>query len=201
MLIPEFMYGLSKDVKRKCNKIVTKLKKGASWDEAVTGPLVDTETTEGIIVMHGPNPNVGDLTCFNIYWLLTRFFETLFELYEDKNEYRKFEDTIFEQCLETEWGVLSLFSKRNSRWFSNKEYRFIPFLKALEKYWDTITAEGARYSTGSPTGSLIWTIPSSLWYVLANMNVSDHDIEVTVGQKGLHYIIEKYNLYEYTFNK
>jgi hypothetical protein len=66
-------------------------------------------------------------------------------------------------------GVLGLMSHDNGPWVWPRE-RHQPFLAAVLRFWDEFDAVGPRYYfTGRTEG--LWTMPTNLRYVLANMGV------------------------------
>jgi hypothetical protein len=59
MLVPRFVHGLTRDVKKESLRRIRLLKKGATWAEAMADELVDVATLPGLIVLDGPSPNLG----------------------------------------------------------------------------------------------------------------------------------------------
>src|SRR5262245_59400566 len=68
MLLPKYLYGLYKDVKKRCTKLV---KHATSLDAYGAGVLsmgfIDTAQTDGLLVLYGPSPLVGGEMNFHLF--------------------------------------------------------------------------------------------------------------------------------------
>jgi len=167
MLIPSSLYGRYEEVKRRGQKMLTRLRRQASFDEAVGAQdLLDTATVPGLLVIHGPSPLIGGqehFQCFVPHLLIRR---ALF----DNRLTLEITEHVFEASLESPWGLLGLLSQPNQGWLYPRA-RLRPTLKAALKFWDVFAAEGARYSTGLPWGTDLWSANSNLAIVLAELGV------------------------------
>lgn len=196
MLIPTTLFGLYRDVKSRCRKLVKRLEAGETWQETVgSDELVDTMDDPGMIVLAGPEPLLNIYPHFHCYVLLYLLIESRFE----NRLTHEIENAIFNASLSTAWGVLGLISPQNVGWFVHpvkiytlqqwQSIRFRPFLSACLQHWDTLYDEEARYTLGSTVGADLWSIPSNLKYVLANMGVSTEVLLAPLPKGGLAEIV------------
>ena len=59
MLVPRFVHGLTRDVKKESLRRIRLMKKGARWSEAMEDELVDVATLPGLVVVNGPGVLMG----------------------------------------------------------------------------------------------------------------------------------------------
>ena len=58
--MPRLIYGTWKEVKPRIGKVITRLRRGASWAEAMQADkLLDTKTSPGLIILDGPAGSGG----------------------------------------------------------------------------------------------------------------------------------------------
>jgi len=188
MLIPSFVYGLYRDVKKECNKICTKLKRGASWQEATAAPLLDTKGHGGLIVLSGPCPLVGGENHFHMYVLLQR----LRLLYHERKMTREAVEQLYLESLGAPWGVLSAIAARGtSNWLITECFRS-PFMKAVVPLWDEFVDEGKRYTAGNNYGEHINLLTTEVDFVLANMGVPNEELDQLFRTRDLRRWLEEY---------
>lgn len=181
MQIPSSFYGLYKDVKFRCRKMVTGLVRGQTWYEVVNSQdTIDTETKSDLIVLHGPNPLLGGSPHFHCYLPLSYVLNASSE----GKLPPEIEEEVFEASLQTAWGLLGLLSQTNVMWVYPQK-RHQPFLSACIQFWDILVQEGNRYSNGSNTGQSLWTLHTNLKYVLANGGVSTELLNASLPAGGL----------------
>lgn len=164
MLIPSTFYGLYREVKPRCRKIVTKLRRGETWEDVFAeDTYLDTKLYPGSIVTEGPDPRYGYDTHFHCYVLHK---EIHLAIIQQKMDPKRYED-IFTASLKTPWGLLGLFDTNPSGWFRGFpvrgliEDRVSQFLPACLEFWDEFDAEGKRYCG---------TFESTIWSYLNNFN-------------------------------
>jgi hypothetical protein len=166
MQLPAIEYGDWPSVKARMRKVITQLKRGASFNELMTADgLLDTAGHEGLIFVDGP-AGVGG-PHFHTFAAARLVGDAL--LMERLPSALK--DAIFAASLETTWGVLGLFGHGHSYWLRPHQTRFEPFLYAALATWKELDAVGPRYSSGVSYGSPLWSVPNRLQFVLANMGV------------------------------
>jgi len=184
--IPASVYGLFKDVKPRCRKIVTSLRRGRTWHEAISAEdTIDTATQSGLIVLHGPSPLLGGDPHFHCYLPLSLVLKAGSEGCFSSD----IEDQVFETSLQTAWGLLGLLSQTNVMWVYPTN-RHQPFLQACCKFWDTLELEGNRYSNGSNIGQSLWAEHTTLKYVLANRGVSQDILNAPLPAGGIELIFQ-----------
>jgi hypothetical protein len=165
--LPAIQYGDWKTVKRRMQRVVTQLKRGADLVEVMTADgMLDTETTPGLLVMHGIRQG-SDLNfhCF-APWKLA--FDS-FAAAENPDVFATVEDAIFDVSLRTPWGVLGLLCPENQFWLIPAS-RHRPLLHAALEVWPELNAVGARYYW-AVQGERLWSLPNNLHYVLAKLGV------------------------------
>lgn len=201
MQIPTLFYGSQKEVRSRCRKVVNQLATGAKWQEIIEAEgIIDTANVSGLIVLEGPSSLLDAYgSHFHCYSLLDQIRQA-----SNKGQIDfEVEEKAFESSLQTAWGLLGLIASKNTMWFWHPEksyslaqwraMRYEPLLTTSLIYWDTLDAEGERYSNGSSTGQNLWSLPSSLKYVLANMGVSTGVLKAPLPPSGLTEIITSIN--------
>lgn len=185
MDIPALLYGASREIKSRVRKVITALKRGVPWHEAIGGnQMLDTAKQEGLIVLDGPSSLASEERHFHCYALLSVIEQDLYKGAVSS----EFAREAFQASLESAWGLLGLFGRNQAIWVTPEERRR-PFLDATQRFWDQMWAEGERYTSGSTTGENIWSIPSGLHYVLANMGVSKDTLKAPLPAGGLPAVI------------
>ena len=166
MLVPAVQYGDWAIVKKRMRRIVTRIKRGESIVGVMTEDgMLDVGAHPGMMMMGGIM--LSGWTSFHCFVPWKRLWE---DLMADVAAM----DAIFQESLTVSWGVLGLLAFENKPWFYSGEERFEPFLAAALRVWDELDAVGPRYFDGVQ-GQSLWTLPSSLHYVLGNMGVP-HDL-------------------------
>jgi hypothetical protein len=167
MQLPAIEYGDWASVKARMRKVITQLKRGASFNELMTADgLLDTATHEGLIYIDGPN-RIGGGPHFHTFAAARVVGHALLV----GGLPSALKDPIFAASLETPWGVLGLFGGNYDEWLFPRQTRFEPFLHAALAAWKELDAVGPRYSSGVGYGSPLWEEPNNLHFVLANLGV------------------------------
>lgn len=166
MEIPALFYGRYAEVDAACREVVAGLAGGESWAGAMDDAPIDTQDRPGLLVLNGPSPLLGGTAQFQCY--LPHF--QIRSAVGQKKLSADVEAEVFAGSLQTAWGVLGLLAPANVMWVYPRE-RYEPLVAASRRYWDVLDAEGPRYSVGMPTGQLLWSVPTNLKYVLANLGV------------------------------
>jgi hypothetical protein len=165
--IPRIIYGPYREVNTRLRKRLPRLKRAEDWNDVMeAGDRVDTASFPGLLVLSPPDPLLSSDTHFHC-------FLPLFILLEAIDTGRlplDLEQEIFEASLRTLLGVLGLLSPANRIWVYPR-HRHVPLLRAAFRFWETLDAEGERYTVGSATGQRLWSIGSNLKYVMANLGV------------------------------
>jgi hypothetical protein len=192
MLIPDFLYGINKDVNKKCEKIADKLKNGSSWDEGIKCTMIDTSTLEGMIVVEEPIDSAS--ICSHKHFFVYALFDKILEKIKTRDV--KIDD-LMKECVRSAWGVLSLMSGRLSLvqniFHVNKE-RHKYFLSAVLKHWDAYLNAGKRFSIGINQVQEIWEISSNLKLVLAQNGIPTEVLNSPLPLGGLKELIHNYKL-------
>ena len=195
MKLPALFYGLYRDVKPRTSRIVTQIRKGADWMALVEAEgFLDVATTPGFILLEGPSPNRGAEPHFQQWLLWTQYSDKRASEWvigrEDVHEYDDEEETIFQQSLTKPWSTLGLVAGGNKNWLF-PEHRYRPFLRAVRQYWDLFDSVGARYSNGLQTPEPLWGWMSSIKYVLANLGMSNEEMDPPWPAGGLPELIDR----------
>lgn len=168
MLLPAIQYGDWKTVKGRMRKVVTQLKRGAGLvDVMIHEGMLDTTDHPGLLVMNGTLQGpASNFHCFAPWRLV---WSPLSETRTEPTVPTPAEDAIFAASLEFPWGVLGLLSWDSQPWLYSK-HRHQPFLHAVLAFWDELDAVGSRYYW-AVQGERLWSLPTGLHHVLANMGV------------------------------
>ncbi|MCP4148229.1 MAG: hypothetical protein GY757_10815 [bacterium] len=186
MKIPEFLYGPYREVKKKSNKILRELTKGAIWEEKVEAfPMLDTNDMEGNLIMDGPYSGEKDEEHFQMYAFLSLLDEN--ESLENRQE------EIFYKHLETPWGTFSLMAVGDGivQSFLIPPKRHIPFLKSVSKFWEMFLPEEKNFTRNGDTS--IWSYTSTLKFVLARRGVPNEILRGPLPKNDLEAFLKKYN--------
>ena len=175
MLLPAAQYGDWADVKKRMRDLVTRIKRGESIVAVMTeGGMLNAGEQPGMLMMGGRILAGGqDFHCF-MPWQ---------PLWQDPPNDLGVMNAIFQESLSVSWGVLGLLAFENKPWFYVDEERFEPFLAAALRVWDELDAVGPRYFDGVQ-GRSLWSLPSSLHYVLANMGVPGEVLRAPLPPEG-----------------
>jgi hypothetical protein len=185
MQLPALFYGLYRDVKRRTARIVNRVPEGADWIALVEAEgFLDTATTPGFILLGGPSPLLGGEPHFQ-QWLLWVQFRAHWPDWGNA-----LLEPIFQQSLTRPWSTLGLVAGQNTDWFV-PTHRFHPFLHAVRQYWDLFDSVGARYSDGLQTPEPLWSLTTSIKYVLANLGVPGDELDPPMPSGGLAELIER----------
>ena len=188
MQVPASFYGPYKEVKARSRKIVTRLFKGASFNEALSvEEVIDSSSTPGLFALHGPSPLLTGEPHFHFYTLLLQIKEALFK----KRLPSATEERVFADSLETAWGVLGLLSPPNVMWVSPAE-RHRPLLAACLQFWEQLSEVGERYSVGLNRGQNLRDLPTNIQYVLVNLGVPPNTLRATPSETELLNLIGLY---------
>ena len=168
MKLPAFLYGLTREVKARSSRIITQLGRGASWDEATQGPVLDTAETEGLIVLDGPAPNLGSRPHFHVYLPLRQIEEAM--LADRPRLPWSMEDPIFFAALEHAWSILGM-QGPNQTWASRRQGAYLrPFVRATLRFWSEFD-DAPRYTCGLDRGDWPWNCVLKLHYALIHLGV------------------------------
>jgi hypothetical protein len=158
MLIPESCYGPYQTVRSRQRRLATTIGRGASLADALNaGNTLDTDTTSGLVLLHGPSPLVGGDAAFQMY--LPHFIIRKSLLRDELSD--EIADRIFVESLNAAWSVLGLLSKPNLGWLSRTE-DCVRAVAAARSFWTLLDGVGARYSTGLPAGQRLWDVRGNL---------------------------------------
>ena len=189
MLVPRFVHGLTRDVKKESLRRVRLFQKGASWAEATADELVDVATLPGLIVLDGPYPNVGFEPHTHIYSPFRWAWLTLIKQFDSTSEqeralYWRAMSGIFFDAVQTPWGVLGMLDDSTGTWMRLEEHHW-PYIQAVERRWDELEAIGDRYSGGSQSPSPLWHFGSAAYYALCALGLSREDLHA-IRPQGFH---------------
>ena len=164
MLIPASLYGLFKDVKRRCTRVTKLMAKGVPFLQAIdSSHLIDSSQVPGLFVIKSPSTHVNKQSHFYLYFAAFAIEEAFFDnILTDKHC-----EDMFSSCLSTPWGLCSLLNRYNYSYFSTKERR-VRFLRALAPMWDILDAEGPYFCTGYLPGHRLWDASTIVPYVIGN---------------------------------
>ena len=174
MQVPRIIYGTYREVNAQLRNEVIRLRRAQDWND-----LVDTAILPGLEILNGPSPLLDGDPHFHCFLPLTIFLERI----DTARLPSEVEQEIFEASLRTAWGTLGLLSPANRIWVFPQE-RHLPLLRAAYHFWETLDAEGARYTVGSATGAPLWSIGSNLKYVMANHGVPSSVLNAPLPERG-----------------
>ena len=189
MLVPRFVHGLTRDVKKESLRRIRLFKKGATWAEAMADELVDVATLPGLIVLDGPSPNLGFEPHTHIYCPFRWAWLTLIKQFDSSSEqeralYWRAMSGIFFEAVQSPWGVLGTLGDCTGTWMRLEEHHW-PYVQAVERNWDELTAPGERFTGGSQTRRALWELAGAPYYALCALGLSREDLHALMPQ-GFH---------------
>jgi len=181
MRIPAFLHGKYADVKKACRKRARAIWRGASLDSIEEGPWLDSQTTEGLLVLNGPFPLVGGKAHFHLFALET----ALSDLCPSFAARREMEAQWLSWSVQEPWRLLGIMNQGSRVALGRNPLVWSPFLRAAVQFWSVFDAEAPRYSYGSDHGEKLWQLPTCLQYVLARRGVSTPTLNAPLPAGGL----------------
>ena len=188
MLLPRLIYGTWREVKPRIGRVITRLKRGASWPEAVQADdLVDTATSPGLVAIDGPGVYGGPhFHCFGPMRLL-------WDAIRHHRLPEALQEVLFVASLETAWGVAGLLGNNDTCWVVPVERR-LPLVRAAIRSWDVLDTVGPRYSLGSNHGKRLWPLPNNIHYALAHLGVPHEELGRPLPPGGLAELAARHGL-------
>jgi hypothetical protein len=201
MKIPSCFYGTKSETRKECKKIVRKMMKGISLNDAVAEyELLDTKKIrKGLFVVSN---GYNFLNSNKIVPQRHFFFEWLVYEIVSNTQYREISiedmDRIFYQLIEHDWSILGLSDQNIILWYAatrryDGRHRWQPYLRKLCEYWDVFYAEGKRYTTGYDWTTL-WDKIHMLRAIMAFLGVPDEERKNLHDPVDLKGLCDKYNL-------
>jgi hypothetical protein len=139
MEIPARFWGLYRDVQKRAARGVRALgRPGGAWDEILAGPMLETRSTDGLLVLDGPSALLGGELHFHLFARLRAFERADLDR-------AAHEDAIFAELLTTPRGILELLSHNHSRWLDPVK-RHRPFIERVGR------GDGAHPACARPGG-------------------------------------------------
>ena len=178
MLVPSFLHGRYREVKKATARKVTQLVRGATWDE-LAGDQVDTRELPGLLVLDGPNPLVGGEEHFH-FFVPARLIRDTVHRRLPSDTYQ----TLFESVAATRWGFLTMLGQ----W--GQSFLFPPghqqrFLHLALNWWDELHAQGPRYTNGSNVGYSLWEATTNVKFALAREGLPKELLREPMPEGGL----------------
>ncbi|MCK6514795.1 hypothetical protein L6R46_07050 [Myxococcota bacterium] len=181
MLVPRFVHGLTRDVKKESLRRIRLFQKGATWAEAMADELVDVATLPGLVVLA-----LGHTT---VYEPQTHIYSPFH--WADDAIWRvrptlpmSALSSIFFDAVQTPWGVLGMLGDSTGTWMRLEAHHW-PYVQAVERHWDEFSALGDRYSGGSQAPRPLWFVSSASSYALCALGLSPEDLQALMPQ-GFH---------------
>ena len=189
MLVPRFVHGLTRDVKKESLRRIRLFQKGATWAEAMADDLVDVSTLPGLIVLRGPSVLMGFEPHAHIYcpfyWAwLTLLKQADHTTETGRDQYWRAMSDIFFDAVKTSWGVLGVLGDTTGTWMRASSHQW-PYIWAVERDWDELSALGERFTGGSQTRRPLWELASAAYYAVCALGLSAEEV-LQVSPQGFH---------------
>lgn len=182
MLIPRFVHGLTRDVKKESLRRIRLMKKGATWAEAMTDELVDVATLPGLVVLAGPSPILGFEPHTHVYCPFHWAHDAM--LSSKAMIPRSALSSIFFDALQTPWGVLGMLGDSTGTWMRPETHRW-PYVQAVNRYWNELGAIGERFTRGPQTPRPLWRLAGAPYHAICALGLSREDLHALMPQ-GYH---------------
>ncbi len=179
MLVPRFVHGLTRDVKKESLRRIRLLQRGASWSEAMADDLEDVAALEGLILL-----SPGRTTIYEPFiHLYSPFFWTGEAIFGLKASLPKSaRSPIFFDAIKSPWGVLGMFG--DSTWVWAEAHQW-PYVHAVERLWDDFVAVGDRYYGATHMTWPLCELAGAPYYALCALGLSREDLHALMPQ-GFH---------------
>jgi hypothetical protein len=173
MLIPAIFYGHYPEVQKQIRKAANKIAKGETLEVVLAADgMIDTKNTPGFIYFEPVEKSYDLEPGFHTFPLC----RILKDLFHDEKISDELEESIYQNLLKTDWGVLMLIGRYSAQAWLKKPGRFVSFTRAAVQIQDEFTEIGKRYQPISFIGDSFWGIPHGLFYAMANVGFSMDEI-------------------------
>jgi hypothetical protein len=177
--IPSALYGTQKEVATRAKGMVKRVAKGEPLASVVGSELLDPTGVSGLVLTRRSRV-LSQVPAVHAYAPLDQIGIGVFE-----GRYPgDLMDRIFRDALALPWGVLSLISHDNNRWFF-PEPRHLPFGEKAIEWWPLLDGIGPRYTFGTTPGERLWSVPNNLHYVAGHLGVPLDDLKKPLPPGGL----------------
>jgi hypothetical protein len=145
MLLPNFIYGLHKAVKKRCEKLGKTVTSREDYLEKILSMgMRDTATDAGeLLLVDGADQLMSKEMCYHLRYPLMMVWG---EQPPGPVKYSLIGD-IFEESIKTAWGTL-LLTPRICSTYMRDNARCRAYIRAVFAHWDEINSVGPRYSLG-----------------------------------------------------
>lgn len=176
MRLPALLYGTGRETRRRANKVITRLKQGHSVIDVVDelGGLIEVEDHPGLIILDCTRIGGDHFHLYQALWLLREHhWETLLG---------PLDDALFDELVETEWGVAMMMCSAARVFFLNHELttakrRHRRFLEAAVRHWPAFEGVGARWAwTGHTWPGRLLDVSENLNHVLQWSDIDNDTI-------------------------
>lgn len=169
MQVPALIYGHYPEVERRTPRMITKMKRGASFEEAIGADhLLESAEHDGLFNLNFADSDFADRPHFHVIYTLVAILGAV----TNKRLPETLEETVFNTCLRSAWGVLLLLPHSLSTLVDPEHrYRWVPFLRAAARFWPELEAEGARYTYGGFYPKTLMHTVTTVDYVLGNAGI------------------------------
>ncbi|MCK6519488.1 hypothetical protein L6R46_31045 [Myxococcota bacterium] len=171
MLVPRFVHGLTRDVKKESVRRIRLFKKGATWADAMADDLVDLSMLPGALVLEGPYAKLGSEPHTHLY---SPFHWADHAMWEHKRTLPLTAlSQIFFEAVKTRWGVLGMVG--NSNWVIPESHRW-PFIRAVVREWGDLTelSEGG-FTGGAKKVWPPWPLSAAAYYAFCDLGLPKED--------------------------
>lgn len=160
MLLPTFLHGTKRDVKKACRRAATRVAKGASLME-LPDDWIDVVSMTGDIVVS--DMSVVDPLEANFHRYL--FIEAIYMAF-DENHLDPRWNRVFDEIVSLPWAIYGCVGTDHYFLFT-PEGRAARFLHAVRSQWDMLNAPGRRFRVLEPVS--FWEAAFSLGYCVGKV--------------------------------
>lgn len=172
MQVPALYCGLADDVRKVVRKQVRAYIRGASWPEAIDGPMVSTADVPGLIYLHGPT-FTGTPKSPQIY-LYMPFLELARAVDKGIVPAATLAD-VREQALQSLWGTVAMLAGVANLDYLLRWPECAPqILRVAVDRWQLLDSEGPRFASHTEEGIRLWRAAAGLHYALRIIGVGDY---------------------------
>lgn len=179
MRVPAVLYGTADSVALAAAQWTRARLADGDWpgDDA---DGIDPAGTASAVLLGLPSPGWASELAFHSYRPALEVTQAIVE--EDVSPL--VEQEAFDHWLTADWSLAGLLASVNVTWL-RQSARFRPFLAAAVERWDGLSALGRRYTDGGEAPAPLWSVPTNLKYVLANMGLNPARLRAPLPPGGL----------------
>ena len=196
MKIPKIFYGKTKEVIKAVNKIIKKLKSGATLLEACNSEMLETTEYDTMILIERLMTKNDTDNFFHLYLLPEKIINNFAPTKEEAKHTSLFKETerFYNEFYKSNWLSLLLVNSCCHIWLGDLSQHKI-YLKRIVEIWPILNDKNIKVSFGESSPSQnIWFGCRTLRLVLSMQGLSFKDLTKRLENNDLKKFLSSHNL-------